>query len=101
MGALGYGLVPVLVTGLGAGLAGALGKLALDALVQREVPEAVRTSAFARSETVLQLAWVAGGAVGITIPLSGRWGLAVAAAALVVVLAVTVRTLARTRRPAA
>ncbi|MEO7745008.1 MAG: hypothetical protein ABIV05_02125, partial [Actinomycetota bacterium] len=72
---------------------------ALDALVQREVPEEVRTSAFARSETVLQLAWVAGGAVGITIPLSGRWGLAVAAAALVVVLGVTVRTLARTRRP--
>lgn len=100
VGAFGYGLVPVLVTGLGAGLAGALGKLSLDALVQREVPEAVRTSAFARSETVLQLAWVAGGAVGITIPLSGRWGLAVAAAALVIMLGGTARTLARTRRPA-
>ena len=61
VGALWYGLVPVLVTGLCAGLAAALGKLSLDALIQREVPEDVRSSAFARSETVLQLAWVVGG----------------------------------------
>jgi len=101
VGAVGYGLLPVLFTGLCAGLASALGKLSLDALVQREVPEAVRTSAFARSETVLQLAWVAGGAVGITIPVSGAWGLAISAAALVGALAVTVRSLAGARRPAA
>jgi MFS family permease len=92
-GGLAYGLVPVLVTGLFAGLAGALGKLALDALVQREVPEQVRTSAFARSETVLQLAWVLGGGVGIVIPVSGAWGLGIAAAGLAVMVGVTVRTL--------
>ena len=68
------------------------------ALVQREVPEAVRTSAFARSETVLQLAWVIGGGIGITLPLAGSWGLGVAAGALVVALAVTVRALAGARR---
>ncbi|HEX8496743.1 MAG TPA: hypothetical protein VF661_06065, partial [Actinomycetales bacterium] len=97
IGAFGYGLLPVLVTGLFAGLAGALGKLSLDALVQREVPESVRTSAFARSETVLQLAWVAGGAIGITIPFSGQWGLGLAAAGLLAALVATVRSLVRGR----
>ena len=99
VGAVGYGLLPVLFTGLCAGLASALGKLSLDALVQREVPEAVRTSAFARSETVLQLAWVFGGAVGISVPLAGNWGLGLAAGALVVALAVTARSVAGVRRP--
>lgn len=99
VGAVGYGLLPVLFTGLCAGLASALGKLSLDALVQREVPEAVRTSAFARSETVLQLAWVFGGAVGISVPLAGSWGLGLAAGALAVALAVTARSVAGVRRP--
>ncbi len=97
VGALGYGFVPVLVTGLFAGLASALGKLSLDALIQREVPETVRTSAFARSETVLQLAWVAGGGVGIVLPLGGAWGLGLAAAGLALVLAGTLRNLLRAR----
>jgi hypothetical protein len=99
--AVAYGLVAVLVTGLCAGLAAALGKLSLDALVQREVPEEVRTSAFARSETVLQLAWVVGGGVGIALPLSGRWGLGLAAAVLTAVLVVTGRSAWAVRRPAA
>ncbi|MFJ3232311.1 MFS transporter [Streptomyces sp. NPDC086787] len=72
----------VLVAGLAAvaGFAQALAKLSLDALIQRDVPEQVRTSAFARSETLLQVAWVFGGAVGIVMPLNGTAGLAVAAA---------------------
>ena len=41
----------------------ALGKVSLDAIIQREVPENLRASAFARSETMLQLAWVVGGAL--------------------------------------
>ncbi|CAM5324175.1 hypothetical protein SALBM217S_01389 [Streptomyces griseoloalbus] len=44
-----------------AGFAHALAKLSLDALIQRDVPELVRTSAFARSETLLQMSWVLGG----------------------------------------
>ncbi|MHB9860866.1 MFS transporter [Streptomyces sp. YIM S03343] len=64
------------VTGFGQALA----KLSLDALIQRDVPEQVRTSAFARSETMLQMAWVFGGAVGIVMPLNGTLGLSVAAA---------------------
>jgi predicted MFS family arabinose efflux permease len=99
-GALAYGLVPVVVTGLCAGLAATLGKLSLDALVQREVPEEVRTSAFARSETVLQLAWVVGGAVGIALPLAGPWGLALAAVVLLVMFLVTAQATWSTRRAA-
>ncbi|MEV5874184.1 MFS transporter [Streptomyces sp. NPDC052101] len=63
-----------------AGFGQALAKLALDALIQRDVPELVRTSAFARSETLLQMAWVFGGAVGIVLPLNGTLGLLIGAA---------------------
>jgi hypothetical protein len=77
--ALAYGPWPVFAVALVAGTAQSLAKLCLDALVQVDVPEQVRTSAFARSETVLQLAWVAGGFVGLVLPLSGPWGLGIAA----------------------
>ena len=53
------------VLGLTAGLCQSLGKLSLDALIQRDVREEVRTSMFARSETLLQLSWVLGGLLGI------------------------------------
>jgi hypothetical protein len=46
-----------------------MGKLALDATIQRDVPESYRTSGFARSETLLQLSWVIGGFIGIAVPL--------------------------------
>ncbi|WP_436961147.1 MFS transporter [Streptomyces sp. SudanB182_2057] len=74
-----FGVFPVAFLAAVAGCAQALGKLALDALIQRDVPEAVRTSAFARSETLLQMAWVFGGAVGIVMPLDGTVGLLVGA----------------------
>jgi MFS family permease len=64
-----YGLIPAIALGLTAGVAAAMGKLSLDALVQRDVPERHRTSAFARSETLLQLSWVIGGFIGIALPL--------------------------------
>ncbi|WP_443072240.1 MFS transporter [Streptomyces sp. WMMC1477] len=62
-----------------AGVCQALAKLSMDALIQRDVPEQVRTSAFARSETLVQMSWVAGGAVGIVLPLYGTLGMAVGA----------------------
>lgn len=96
-GALFYGVVTVLAVALAAGLAQSLGKLSLDAIVQRDVHEAVRTSAFARSETLLQLSWVVGGGVGIGLPLNGRLGMGIATAGLVGMLAVTVRSAARRR----
>ncbi|MGW1142648.1 MFS transporter, partial [Streptomyces zhihengii] len=73
----GAGMVAVLAAA--AGFSQALSKLSLDALIQRDVPEQVRTSAFARSETLLQMAWVAGGAIGIALPLNGVVGMSVAA----------------------
>ena len=49
-------------------VANALSKIALDALIQRDVVETLRSSAFARSETFLQLAWVVGAAIGVVLP---------------------------------
>jgi len=93
-----YGLPAVLGAGFVAGFAQTLGKLSLDALIQRDVDEHVRTSAFARSETVLQLAWVIGGGIGISLPLRGDIGLGVALAGLAVALALVVRSLLAQRR---
>jgi MFS family permease len=67
--ALFYGLVAAIALGMTAGVSQAMGKLALDATIQRDVPESHRTSAFARSETLLQLSWVIGGFTGIAVPL--------------------------------
>ncbi len=101
-GSIWYSLAPVIGVGVAAGFASTLGKLSLDALVQREVPDNARSSAFARSETVLQLAWVLGGALGISLPVPGAAGLAIAAAGLAIMLAFTLRGLAligRSPRP--
>ncbi len=76
-----------------AGFTQALSKLSLDAMIQRDVPEEVRTSAFARSETLLQMAWVAGGAIGIALPLNGVLGMSVAAGILALGAAASVRGL--------
>jgi len=76
-----------------AGFSQALAKLSLDALIQRDVPELVRTSAFARSETLLQVAWVLGGGIGIALPLNGPLGLSVAAGIIAVGWLTTVRGL--------
>ena len=60
----------------------ALVKINLDATIQAQVDDSVRTSTFARSETALQLAWVAGGAIGIVLPTTPIVGFAVASAVL-------------------
>ncbi|HET9656675.1 MAG TPA: MFS transporter, partial [Kineosporiaceae bacterium] len=93
--ALAYGLWPVLAIAFLAGLGQSLAKLCLDTLIQRDVPEHVRTSAFARSETLLQLAWVAGGGLGLVLPLSGAWGLGVAAMGMAAATVFTVLGLSR------
>jgi MFS family permease len=75
------------ILGLTVGICQSLGKLSLDALIQRDVPERVRTSMFARSETLLQLGWVTGGLIGIglfTLDASPRVGLLVMGALLIV-----------------
>jgi hypothetical protein len=77
-----YGLLALALLGLTAGLAQALAKLSLDSTIQRDVPSRIQASAFARSDTTLQLAWVIGGFVGIAMPLNPQLGLGVAAGVL-------------------
>lgn len=75
----------LVVLGLAAGVCQSLGKLSLDALIQRDIAEEVRTSIFARSETLLQLSWVLGGLAGIGLfvrHISTDHGLLIVAAAV-------------------
>ncbi len=82
LAAVFYGLLPVVLLGLTAGVSQSLAKLSLDSTIQRDVPDRVRTSAFARSDALLQLAWVLGGFVGIVMPLIPRLGLGIGCAVL-------------------
>ncbi|MFD7910660.1 MFS transporter [Streptomyces sp. NPDC059752] len=82
-----------------AGFCQALAKLSLDAMIQRDVPESVRTSAFARSETLLQVAWVLGGAIGIVLPLNGVLGMSVAAAIVALGTTMALRGVLSAPRP--
>lgn len=93
-----FGLIAALVVALAAALGQALVKVALDAILQREIGEEVRSSTFAVSETLHQLSWVAGGLVGLLMSLtnSGLAGMAVAAVGLGIALGAL--TLARRRR---
>ncbi|MBT2387372.1 MFS transporter [Streptomyces sp. ISL-11] len=88
-----YGAFFVVVIAAVAGISQALAKQSLDSLIQRDVPEEVRTSAFARSETLLQMSWVVGGAIGILLPLNGTLGMGVAAGVLALGAATAVRGL--------
>lgn len=47
--------------------ASAIAKACLDASLQDDLPEESRASAFGRSESLLQLAWVIGGATGVLV----------------------------------
>jgi MFS family permease len=62
------GITTAAVVALVAATCSALAKVALDAVIQRDLPERSRASAFGRSETVLQLSWVFGGALGVLLP---------------------------------
>ncbi|MFI6927565.1 MFS transporter [Nonomuraea spiralis] len=65
-----FGLWAALAVSLVTAFAQELGKLALDAIVQREIGEEVRSSTFGVVEAVLQLAWVFGGLVGLVLSLT-------------------------------
>ena len=88
--------------GLSVGLCQSLGKLSLDATIQRDVRESIRTSVFARSETLLQLSWVVGGMAGIglfTIDATPRVGLIVITVVLVGWLGWVITRLRSTTNP--
>ncbi|HKA68109.1 MAG TPA: MFS transporter [Actinomycetes bacterium] len=98
-----YGAVSVVALSFTTGFSQQLAKLCLDAIIQRDVAESVRTSIFARAETLLQLAWVIGGIIGIALPgTGGEVGLAVGATVLVFAFVLVVRSVIMGRRvPAA
>ena len=89
--AVAYSLATLLLLGLAAGLCSQVIKLSTDAILQRDVAENVRTSVFAWSETVLQIAWVIGGGLGIALPLVPQLGFGVISGLLVVVLGLSVQ----------
>ncbi len=93
--AVWYSAWTLVALGLVAGLSGQLAKLSLDALVQRDVGETVRTSVFAWSETLLQIAWVVGGGLGIALPLIPQLGFGVIAVLLGGTFLMAVRSRAR------
>jgi len=72
----GAALVVAFVAALGTGLA----KLAQDAIVQNEISEDVRSSAFSVTETLHQMSWVLGGLAGLAVSIlgSGQAGLGIA-----------------------
>jgi len=65
------GLITAAIVGLVGSTASSLAKVCLDSVIQHELPEASRASAFGVSETALQLSWVFGGVVGLLI--GGVW----------------------------
>ncbi|GIF65490.1 hypothetical protein Ais01nite_35250 [Asanoa ishikariensis] len=88
---IGYSLAMVALLCLVTAVMSGIAKLSVDATIQERVPERMRASAFAHSETVLVLAFVAGGGLGL-IPVTGRVGVGLlgAVAALAAVRAVIV-----------
>ncbi|NUR29900.1 MAG: MFS transporter [Catenulispora sp.] len=96
-----YNLITVLTVAAVSAMSASLAKLSLDALLQRDTLERVRTSAFARSETLLQLSWVVGGGLGIAMSFpgngNGTFAFIVAAVALLAVCLVTLKALADLR----
>ncbi|MEH0819208.1 MULTISPECIES: MFS transporter [unclassified Micromonospora] len=75
---LKFSLPMVAVLCLVAAMSSGIAKLAVDASIQERIPERLRASSFAHSETALMLAFVAGGGLGL-VPFEGRVGIAVAA----------------------
>ncbi|WP_308194802.1 MULTISPECIES: MFS transporter [unclassified Frankia] len=94
--AINYTRLTSLLAALLASMAGSMGKLGLDAIIQRDIAEDTRNSAFARSETAIALAWVAGAAVGL-IEMPGTLGFAAASAVVLLTMFVETRALYRAR----
>jgi MFS family permease len=87
--ALVEGIALAAITAGVAATCSAIAKVCQDAVIQRDLPEASRASAFGRSESVLQLAWVTGGALGVLLPPTYWIGFASVSGLLVVGLAQT------------
>jgi hypothetical protein len=93
-----FGLWSVLVVALVAAISQTLVKVGLDSILQREIPAERRSSTFAFSETLHQLALVAGGLIGLALSLTGSGFAGLTVAAVGLALALGWLVLARRRR---
>jgi len=87
-----FGLWAAVVVEFTAIFCASLAKLAQDSIVMREIGDEIRSSTFSVSETLNQVANVAGGLAGVVVSIldNGHAGLAIAAGALVVALVLLV-----------
>ncbi|MEV1287813.1 MFS transporter [Micromonospora sp. NPDC049679] len=92
-----YSLLTVALLCLTTAIVSGMAKLAVDAVIQERLQERLRATAFAHSETILMLAFVAAGALGL-IPFYGRVGIGGAAAFALVAAAAALTTAAGLRR---
>jgi MFS family permease len=85
-----FGLWAAVAVEFAAIFCASLAKLGQDSIVQREIGDEIRSSTFAVSETLNQVANVAGGLAGVLVSMlnNGQAGLAIAAAWLVAALVV-------------
>ena len=90
--AWGFGLWAAVVVEFTAIFCASLAKLAQDSIVGREIGDEIRSSTFSVSETLNQVANVAGGLAGVLVSMldNGQAGLAIAAGGLVVALVLLV-----------
>jgi predicted lipid-binding transport protein (Tim44 family) len=90
--AWGFGLWAAVVVEFTAIFCASLAKLAQDSIVMREIGDEIRSSTFSVSETLNQVANVAGGLAGVLVSIldNGQAGLAIAAGALAVALVLLV-----------
>jgi hypothetical protein len=93
-----FGLWSVLAVALAAAISQTLVKVALDSILQREIPAEKRSSTFAFSETLHQLALVAGGLIGLLLSLTGSGFAGLTVAAVGLALALCWLILSRRRR---
>ncbi len=68
LAALIDGITTVALVALVSGVCSALAKVCQDATIQNDMSEESRASAFGRTETILQLSWTFGGALGVLLP---------------------------------
>ncbi|MDT5091815.1 MAG: hypothetical protein QOH60_1178 [Mycobacterium sp.] len=90
VGAFFGGMIFLAIAALVTSASAAIAKASLDASLQDDLPEESRASAFGRSESLLQLAWVAGGAVGVLVHTDLRVGFTAISSFLIVGLAQTI-----------
>jgi MFS family permease len=90
--AWGFGLWAAVVVEFTAIFCASLAKLAQDSIVGREIGDEIRSSTFSVSETLNQVANVAGGLAGVVVSMldNGQAGLAIAAGGLAVALVLLV-----------